>query len=241
MKPTFIIAVLLMCFPSFSQTKANYNDSLITVYGKVVDTTFDAGFFNMVVVNKSVGKGIFGDSDGSFTITLRKKDEIGISVVGYQTSAICFKDSAFHSRYKIEVYLKPIEFSSEEVVVRPLKTLDQLKEERAAIVKRETPEVTLTNAISSPITALYVAFSKREKTKRKVAEMEFQDKQNDVVREILRLYVHSDIINLKQNDFEEFIRFLHLNPQFLKTASDYELITYIQGKYEHFMRLKEGY
>jgi len=241
MKKLLLILCLTVVNLGFSQSKPNYNDSLVTVYGQVVDTAFDAGFFNMVIVNKSVGKGIFGDSDGSFTITLKKKDEIGISVVGYQTAAVCFKDSSYQSKYKIKVYLKPIEYTSEEVIVRPLKTLDQLKEERAAIVKRETPEVTVTNAISSPITALYVAFSKREKTKRKVAEMEFQDKQDDIVKEILRLYVHNDIINLKQSDFEEFIRFLHLNPEFLKSATDYELITYIQGKYEHFKRLKEGY
>lgn len=236
----FLFIILWASFVK-AQNKPNYNDSLVTIHGQVVDTTFESGFFNMVVVNKSVGKGIYGDSDGSFSITVRKKDEVGISVVGYRMSSISFKDSSYQSSYKVKVYLAPIEYTSEEVVVRPLKTLDQLKEERSSIVKRETPEVTVTNAISSPITALYVAFSKREKTKRKVAEMEFQDRQDDVVKEILRLYVHNDIINLKQSDYDEFIRFLHLNPEFLKSATDYELITYIQGKYEHFKRLKEGF
>ena len=225
---------------SFGQSP-NYQDSLITVKGKVIDSIFNVGFYNLVVINKSVGKGIFGESNGTFSITVKKKDQIGISVVGYQTIYLSFKDSSYHKVNNIEVYLQPLEFTSEEVIITPIKTLDQLKEERANIAKREVPVVTVTSAISSPITALYVAFSKREKTKRKVAEMEFQDQQDDIVKEILRLYVHNDIIELNSDDFEEFVTFLHLNTEFLKTASDYELITYIQEKFEHFQKVKEGF
>ena len=86
-----------------------------------------------------------------------------------------------------------------------------------------------------------MAFSKREKTKRMVAEMEYQDQQRDVVKEILRLYVHNDIIHLAPDEFNEFITFLNLNTDFLKYASDYELITYIKEKFEHFRKIKEGF
>jgi hypothetical protein len=141
----------------------------------------------------------------------------------------------------VNLYIQPLEYVGEEVIVKPLKTLDELKEERASIVRREVPVVTVENAISSPITALYIAFSKREKTKRKVAEMEYQDKQDDIVREILRIYVHHDVIDLSAEQFDEFITFLNLNTDFLKTASDYELISYIQYKFEHFTKIKEGF
>lgn len=240
MKQIIFISLLLVSTIGFSQ-KPNYQDSLITVKGKVIDSIFNVGFYNLVVINKSVGKGIFGESDGSFSITVKKSDEIGISVVGYQTIYLSFKDSAYHKVNSIKVYVQPLEYSSEAVIIKPLKTLEELKEERANIAKREVPVVTVSNAISSPITALYVAFSKREKTKRKVAEMEFQDQQDDIVREILRIYVHNDIIGLDSPEFEEFIVFLNLNTEFLKSATDYELITYIQEKFEHFLKIKEGF
>jgi hypothetical protein len=86
-----------------------------------------------------------------------------------------------------------------------------------------------------------MAFSKREKTKRMIAEMEYKDKQEDIVKEILRVYVSNDIIDLDQDQFTEFIRFLNLNPEFLKSATDYELIVYIKGKYEHFKKINEGF
>ena len=240
MRYLFLLTSFLLALSAAAQ-KANYNDSLITVQGKVLDTNFNVGFYNTVVVNKSVGKGIFGEYDGSFKITVKKKDMIGVSVVGYQTYDLSFKDSSYKDTFEVTIYIQPLEYSSEEVIVKPRKTLEQLKEERAAIAKREVPTVTVENAISSPITALYVAFSKRERTKRKVAEMEYQDKQEDIVKEILHLYVHHDIIDLNHKDFEEFVRFLNLNTEFLKTATDYELISYIQDKYEHFKKIKEGF
>ena len=237
----YILTIFLFAaFASYGQ-KADYNDSLITIRGNVKDTSFSVGFYNLVVINKTVGKGIFGEYDGSFTITVKKKDEIGVSVVGYQTIYLSFKDSSYQELYDVELFIQTLEYVGTEVVVKPLKTLDELKEERANIAKREVPVVTVANAFSSPITALYVAFSKREKTKRLVAEMEYKDQQSTIVKEILRLYVHHDIIDLEAEDFEEFITFLNLNTEFLKTASDYELISYIQYKFEHFQKIKEGF
>ncbi|MEZ4924264.1 MAG: hypothetical protein R2780_13915 [Crocinitomicaceae bacterium] len=236
-----LIFSILVSTSGFAQ-KADFSDSLITIKGQVIDTNFAVGFYNLVVVNKSVGKGIFGEYDGTFSITVRKKHQIGVSVVGYQTIYLSFKDSSYQDTFNVKLYIQPLEYtSSEEVIVKPLKTLEQLQEERANIVRREVPVVTIENAITSPITALYVAFSKREKTKRKVAEMEYQDTQNDIVKEILRVYVHADIIELEADQFDEFITFLNLNTEFLKTASDYELISYIQYKFEHFQKIKEGF
>ena len=71
--------------------------------------------------------------------------------------------------------------------------------------------------------------------------MEYKDQQYDVVKEILRVYVHNDIFDLSEEDFDEFIRFLNLNIDFLKSASDYDLVTYIKSKFEHFQKIKEGF
>ena len=239
MKRLFLILILFSV--ATSGQAQNYNDSLVTIKGQVLDTNYSVGFYNLVVLNKTVGKGIFGEYTGRFSITLKKSDTIGISVRGYQTIYVSYRDSSYKKVYNDKFYIQPLEYTAEEVIVRPLKTLEELKEERASISKREVPTVTVANAIQSPITALYLAFSKREKTKRFVAEMEFKDQQNDVVREILRVYVHNDIFDLTKDDFDEFIRFLNLNTNFLMTATDYELVTYIKGKFEHFQKIKEGY
>ena len=97
--------------------------------------------------------------------------------------------------------------------------------------------VTGANMLESPITALYQAFSKKERIKRWIADQEFKDDKRKVVKELLRLYVSYDIINLDENQFDRFIEFLNLNDDFLKTSTEMELILFIKDKHEHFKKL----
>ena len=214
---------------------------MVTINGTVLDTNASISFFDMVVIDKTTGKGIFGDYSGKFTIQVKKGDLVGVSVVGYEGQTFTYKDSSYKPVYNITLYLQTRMVVGNEVVVKPLKTLEQLKEERENIVKREVPTISGVSALQSPITALYMAFSKREKTKRMVAELEYKEDQDKVVKEILRVYVNADIIDLDSDEYEEFITFLNLNPEFLKTASDYELIVFIQEKFEHYRRIQEGF
>jgi hypothetical protein len=98
--------------------------------------------------------------------------------------------------------------------------------------------VTGIEMMQSPITALYQVFSKKERNKRWIAEQQYKDNQRKVVQELLRLYVANDIINLTEDEFDDFISFLNINEEFLKTATEMELITFIQDKYEHFIGVK---
>ena len=59
-----------------------------------------------------------------------------------------------------------------------------------------------------------------------------------IVQELLRLYVAYDIIELDEEEFREFIAFMAIDDNFLKTASDMELITYINDKFEHYQRIR---
>jgi hypothetical protein len=59
-----------------------------------------------------------------------------------------------------------------------------------------------------------------------------------VVKELLRVYISYEIIDLNEDEFLAFMQFLNLNEDFLKSSSDYQLITYIREKYNHFKALK---
>jgi hypothetical protein len=99
--------------------------------------------------------------------------------------------------------------------------------------------VTGINILESPITALYQAFSKKEQNKRWIQEQKYKDDQRKIVKELLRLYVAFDIINMTEDDFDDFIQFLNMDDDFLKTASEMELILFIKDKYEHYNSLKK--
>ncbi|XOV68059.1 MAG: hypothetical protein ACFHU9_02580 [Fluviicola sp.] len=207
--------------------------------GAIKDTVQPQGFYNLMVVNRTSGRGVFGQPNGHFSVYASNGDTISLSVRGYiPVTVIVSADSNCQHRSNYYIEGKAQEIAAVEV--RPLKSLQEIKEEREALAMRETRTVTGMEMIQSPITALYQAFSKKERAKRWVAAQEYKDDQRRIVRELLRNYVAYEIIDLSNEEFDEFINFLNLNDSFLKTASEMELIHFIQDKFEHYKLYKEG-
>jgi hypothetical protein len=218
------------------QTALHAQCDQVFISGKVLDTLREQNFFNLMVVNKSTGRGVFGQPNGHFSVYARPGDRIALSTKGYPVYEFIAKPDE-NCQCRVEAYIERLPQEVQEIIVRPLKTLEEIKEEREALALRETRTVTGVNVLQSPITALYQAFSKKEQNKRWIAEQQYKDDQRKIVKELLRLYVAFDIIELSEADFDEFITFLNLDEQFIKTASEMELILFIKDKYEHFKRM----
>ena len=228
----FLLLIVLLSF----QTALHAQCDQVFISGKVLDTLREQNFFNLMVINKSTGRGVFGQPNGHFSVYARPGDRIALSTKGYPVYEFIAKPDD-NCQCRVEAYIERLPQEVQEIVVRPLKTLEEIKEEREALALRETRTVTGVNVLQSPITALYQAFSKKEQNKRWIAEQQYKDDQRKIVKELLRLYVAFDIIELSEADFDEFITFLNLDEQFIKTASEMELILFIKDKYEHFKRM----
>jgi len=190
-----------------------------------------------MVVNRTTGQGVFGQPNGSFSVYTNDADSVSLSVRGYPIlHTIIVADS--NCRYVGVFYIENKTQELEQVVIRPLKSLEQIKEERQALALRETRMVTGIEVLRSPITALYQAFSKKEQAKKWVAEQEYQDNKIRILKELLRTYVAYEIIELTDEEFEYFISFLNMDEDFLKTASEMELITFIHDKFEHYKQIE---
>jgi tyrosyl-tRNA synthetase len=231
-KSIFLLFIVLLSF----QTALHAQCDQVFISGKVLDTLREQNFFNLMVVNKSTGRGVFGQPNGHFSVYARPGDRIALSTKGYPVYEFVAKPDE-NCQCRVEAYIERLPQEVQEIIVRPLKTLEEIKEEREALALRETRTVTGVNVLQSPITALYQAFSKKEQNKRWIAEQQYKDDQRKIVKELLRLYVAFDIIELSEADFDEFITFLNLDEQFIKTASEMELILFIKDKYEHFKRM----
>lgn len=206
--------------------------------GKVVDTLRPQNFYNLMVINRTTGRGVFGHPDGSFSVYTKIGDKIALSTKGYPIYEFnVVADS--NCQHRVVAFIEQLPQNIQEVIVRPIKTLDQIKEERKALAMRETRMVTGIEVMQSPITALYQAFSKKEQNKRWIAEQKFKDDQRMVVKELLRLYVVYEIIDLTEEEFDDFITFLNVDVDFLKTAAEMELVVFIKDKFEHYQYLKK--
>jgi hypothetical protein len=210
----------------------------VFVSGKVIDTLRPQSFYNLMVINRTTGRGIFGQPDGYFSVYVRPNDKIALSTKEYPIYEFIAKPDS-NCQCQVIAYIEKLPQDVQEVVVKPLKTLEQIKEERKNLVLRETRQVTGIEALQSPITALYQAFSKKEQNKRWIAEQKYKDDQRQVVKELLRLYVAYEIIEMEEADFDDFIIFLNADPDFLKTAAEMELVLFIKDKFEHFKMIRK--
>jgi hypothetical protein len=230
-KLLFYFCLLLLSGSTWAQCEQ------VLVSGKIIDTLRLQNFYNLMVVNKTTGRGVFGQPNGHFSVYASTGDLIALSTKGYPVYQFVVKPDE-NCQSKVLAYIERLPQETPEVIVRPLKTLEQIKEERENLALRETRTVTGVSALQSPITFLYQAFSKKEQNKRWIAEQEYKDDQRRIVQELLRLYVAFDIIELSDTEFDAFITFLNIDEQFIKTASEMELILFIKDKYDHFRRLE---
>ena len=229
------VLVFLICYHNFSFTQCEY----INIKGRVIDTTFNQSFYNLMLINKTTSKGIFGKPDGFFEVTINPKDTLIISISGYERILFFNKESK-ECNYNIEYILKPKSKQLKTIVIQPLKSIQQIKEERQNLTMKESKKMVEGIAvIQSPITALYERFSKKAKTEKKINELKYQDNKNKIVKDLLSIYVLYEIIELNELEFDNFIIFLNLNDSILINMNDIELSMLIKDKFEHFKILNQ--
>lgn len=207
--------------------------SKVYVKGSVKDTLQYQPFYNLMVVNKTSGRGVFGQPDGTFQVYANLHDTISISVKSYGIYSFIVEGDS-NCQMKLDKMLIGKEKVLQTVVIKPLKSVQQIKEERANLALKETHTVSGVNVLQSPITALYERFSKKAQQREKIAGLMYIDQQRKVLKDLLRIYVAYEVIDLKDDEFDAFINFLNMSDDFLKTSSDIELIDFIKGKFEHF-------
>jgi len=229
---------IIVLFLSFSLLGfAQQTCTKVYVKGSVKDTLQYQPFYNLMVVNKTTGRGVFGQPDGTFQVYANLDDTISISIKTYGVFTFrVIGDS--NCQMKLDKVLIGREKILQTVVIKPLKSVQQIKEERANLALKETHSVTGVNVLQSPITALYERFSKKAQQREKIAGLIYLDQQRKVLKDLLRVYVAYEVIDLKDEEFDDFIVFLNISDEFLKTTSDIELIEFIRGKFEHFPRKK---
>src|SRR5574343_2091793 len=86
-----LISILIL----FSQFIWGQTDSVqvkIKVEGKIRQEN-DQSISTVIVVNQSTKKGVFGKSDGSFSLECLKTDTLSFTSLGYHSRTVCFKDS----------------------------------------------------------------------------------------------------------------------------------------------------
>jgi hypothetical protein len=210
----------------------------VTVQGRVFTTGHDRAYYDLMIVNKRTRTGSFGNSDGTFVVRCQRTDTLLIGSIGYQTMPITMADSIPKESYYVEIRLKSLQVQLAEVEVLPERTLKQIQQDIDKLGYRESDyRLSSVDAFQSPITFLYQEFSRRERSKRLVAQLENEDRKRALLKELLYKYVQYDIINLSDESFDDFIDFCRVPDEVMQGLSQYEFLLYVKKKYELYTSL----
>jgi len=230
---------LLVIFLLFTIFSAKAQNEKIRVKGSVYDPENKGSIPNLMVVNKRTQQGFFGYNSGDFEMEAYKTDTLIIAATGFATMQICFRDSVPASEYTLRLALKRIQVTHAPIEIFTNRDLDEIQRDIEKLgYDKDDYMLDGVAAFESPITALYQAFSRRERNKREVAEMQNNDNRRSLLKELFRKYVDNDIIQLDNNEFDEFIDFCGVSDEFMKNSTQYDFIMYIKKRFEVFRMMK---
>lgn len=211
-------------------------ESAIYVSGKVLS---EGGrpLFDAMVVNRTRQVGSFCESDGSFTLKLCKTDTLQIGATGFASQRITFADSIPRRTYAVEIRMKQLRINIPEVAILAPRDLDAIQRDINSLGFDERDFRTSgVNAFESPITFLYEAFSKRERSKREVMEMRNNDRRRELLKELFAKYVEYEIVALEDEEFDAFVDFMDPGDDVLKSFTQYDFIVYVKESFAAYKR-----
>lgn len=210
----------------------------VTIHGQVVAPDGEHSYYDLMIVNKRTRSGTFGNADGSFHVRALRTDTLLVGSIGQRTRMITVADSVEKDSYHILIRMKPYVVELAEVEVLPERTLKEIQKDIERLGYKESDyRISNVDALQSPITFLYQEFSKRERSKRLVAQLQNEDRKRALLQELLQKYVQYDIINLNEEAFDDFIDFCNVPEEVIKGLTQYEFLLYVKKKYELYSSL----
>ena len=92
----------------------------VTIHGKVITSSDQHTYYDLMIVNKRTRTGTFGNADGSFTVQALRTDTLMIGSIGHHTGILCLKDSVERAIYDVRIRLVPLKVQLAEVEILPL-------------------------------------------------------------------------------------------------------------------------
>ena len=208
----------------------------ITVRGQVFDSDSISPMPFAYAVNNNSSIGTLTDVDGKFTLRAHIGDTLSFSHLGYGVTKIfthTLKGSVKDLHLSIKVVLKQ---KASELKTVSIISNSFSKERKESYVRRiDEYNRGLSNAASSPITAMYYLWSKKGKELKKLSGL-YDQLLIDEFREFrlspekVRMITGNDTLDVK-----EFLPHCFLPDQFIMSASDYELFFAVKQCYSQYM------
>jgi hypothetical protein len=187
----------------------------------------------VMVINKNTGNGAMSDQYGKFHLVVSPKDTILASFSGYMKLKVPVNSLKVDKNGEVKIVMRKIVYNLPMVDVASFKLKSYERDKMQKVI--EDSKIRPVNAMESPITALYMQFSKRGKEQRKLAqifeEVFIQEQVNKKLNaQILRNLTGDEAIN-----YEEFRKYcLSLSDYYIINHEGYDLYYKVMECYYHW-------
>lgn len=185
------------------------------------------------VINATTGQGQMSDGNGRFSVVADDKDSIIFSFVGYVRLKIPALKLITAVYKECKVVMVETEYKLNQVVVSDFKIKPYERDYMKRVINNS--KTTVVNAMQSPITAMYMQFSKKGREQRKLARI-FEEIfiREEVAKkfnpETLRKLTGDDTI-----DFEKFRKYCYyLSDDFIISHDGYDLYARVMDCYKRW-------
>ncbi len=206
------------------------------ITNKVIDAKTNSPLYYALVIKKKTSTGIATNNDGQFEIKADDNDTLLITSYGYKLQRIAVSD--LNTKYKNGILMYPLVYDLKPVTIIPDYTLNEVSKKMNSIqtpnYDRFRDKTSTLNALNSPISFLYYAFSKLEKSKRLVEQLTNDDNRMLLYRGLFKVYMFDDFAKLNSNQIDDFIKYTGINEEMIKASTEYELAVFIKKKYESY-------
>ena len=212
--------------------------SKVVVQGQVYGMNNTTDLLTLFVVSQEHQTGNFGNPNGTYSIRVNRTDTILIGSIGYFTEKVCVLDSTSSDTIYVDVYLKQLEYYLKQVTVLAPRDLRRIYKdiEKLGYDESDYRLSGIADPLTSPITALYETYNRHAKQKRLAIQLINDARRRDLLKELFRQYVNYDIIDLSDEQFDEFIEYIDVSDSFLQNSSQYDFIIYVKRKYTYFIK-----
>ena len=189
----------------------------------------------VMVLNKTSGQGCMSNSDGSFQLPAAPDDTLLFSYVGYARQKVTAKSLPTNRFGFIAIYMQPLAYDLRPVVIQSFKLKDYEREYMNDIIDRS--KIRPINVVQSPITALYMAYSKEGRQIRKLAEIFNKILIEEAVEKKLNKQILTNLTGDDHIDFEAFRKYCYyLTDEYISSHEGVELYNKVMDCYQSYKK-----
>lgn len=248
-------SILLFLLATIAFHNSWGQEQTIEINGTIVEADTKDPVPYVHVINKTMGKGTVSNTEGRFWMKMHKTDTILFSAIGFEPYAFIIKDQVTSDKLIVTIELntstmelQPVKifaYKDEYALKRAILNMDvPLEEEKPIVVSNwKGPSNTLPGggggvSIGGPFSALYNAFSKEAKEKRKLQQYQKEYDYQKLIQSKYNEGVVKELTGLPDDKVEEFMEYCKLDDSFIGRASEYEIAVVVNRCLTEFIELE---